>query len=83
MWDDLVSTEFEINHRTGSALREAEEWRLARLAIGFDRVPPWQKRAASIWDSFRSFGAIVQAKLSRSLVAAFCSLRSRYAQRYG
>jgi hypothetical protein len=83
MWDDLVTAESEVDYRTGRALREAEQWRLARLAIGFDRVPRWQKRAASISDSFRSFGAIAQAKLSEFLVTALCSLRSRYAQRDG
>ena len=72
MWDDLVSAEFEMDHRTGSALREAEQWRLARLVTETDRMPRWWERVASI-----------HARLSGFLGTALCSVRSRYALLYG
>jgi hypothetical protein len=72
MWDNLVSAEFEIDHRTGNALREAEEWHLARLAGETHRMPRWRERVASI-----------QVRLSGFLGTALCSVRSQYAQRYG
>jgi hypothetical protein len=66
-----MNAEFEMDYRTGRALREAEQWRLARLVTETDRMPRWRDRVAS-----------TQARLSGFLGTALCSVRSRYARRY-